>query len=62
MCFLLNLVENLHNVLQSSGGYFGFVTPKPTLSDHQVTLHFGEGLAENPPPNPVLSAAPACLA
>lgn len=35
MCFLLNLVENLYNVPQSGGGYFGLLTPEPTLSWHQ---------------------------
>lgn len=38
VCFLLNLVENLYNVPQSGGSYFGLLTPEPTLSWHQEAL------------------------
>lgn len=65
VCFLLNLVENLYNMLERGSSYFGLITPEPTLSYHQETLHFGKGLAEHPPhPTPLslLPAAPACLA
>lgn len=55
--FLLNSVENLYNMAQSGGSYFRLITPEPTRSYHLVTLHFGKGLAEHPPPGPALLAA-----
>lgn len=62
VCFLLNLVENLYNMPQSGGSYFGLITPEPTLSYHQATLHFDKSLAEHSPPSPALLAAgSACL-
>lgn len=57
MCFLLNLVENLYNMLESGSSYFGLITPEPTPSYHQETLHFGKGLAEHPPIRP---CSPCC--
>ena len=62
MCFLLNLVENLYNVPQSSGSYFGLITPEPTPSYHQATLHFGKGQNIPHPGSALLAAGSACLA
>lgn len=52
VCFLLNLVENLYNMPQSGGSYFGLITPEPTPSYHQATLHFCKGPGRTSPSRP----------